>query len=199
MTASFLMWLLSFTSSKLKAFLSLGLLRILVTWQREIITTQEVIILSYDKVFPEQNNLLFEFQTHMCRNHNFLCGGQLSSTDRMRGIMPTASAFVTMPVPVGSNQDGQWPICMVSPRLSAKQPRASRCESEHSEEAQPQVSVAPALCTPGKWHAGPLAGSHRWETLVSLWPMEELAFALVSLRALILNRKTNTNARDFLL
>lgn len=129
----------------------------------------EVIILSYDKMFPEQNNLLFEFQTHMRRNHNFLCGGQLSSTDRMRGIMPSASAFGTMPVPRAATRMASGPSAW-----SAPQPRASRCESEHSEEAQPQVSVAPALCTPGKWRAGPLAGSHRWEALVSLWPMEDL-------------------------
>lgn len=93
MTASLLMWLLSFASSKLRAFISLRLLCILVTWQREIRTTQEVIILSYDKMFPEQNNLLFKFQTHMGRNYNFLCGWQLSSRNRVRVVMPVASAF----------------------------------------------------------------------------------------------------------
>lgn len=93
MTASLLMWLLSFASSKLRAFLSLCLLCILVTWQREIRTTPEVITLSYDKMFPEQNNLLFKFQTHMARNCNFLCGWQLSSTNRVRVIMPMAFAF----------------------------------------------------------------------------------------------------------
>lgn len=93
MTASLLMWLLSFASSELRALLSLCLLCILVTWQREIRTTQEVIILCYDKVFPEQNNLLFKFQTHTVRNYNFLCGWQMSSTNRVRVIMPVASAF----------------------------------------------------------------------------------------------------------
>lgn len=46
-----------------------------------------IIILSYAKVFPEQNNLL-RFQTRMCRNYNFLCGQQLASSKGVRGIMP---------------------------------------------------------------------------------------------------------------
>lgn len=118
-TASLLMWLLSFASSKLRAFLSLCFLCTLVTWQREIITTQEVIILSYDKVFPEQNNLLFEFQTHMCRNYNFLCGWQLSSTNRMRAMMLMASAFERGLHP-GQQWNIQWPLCVVSPAGECK-------------------------------------------------------------------------------
>lgn len=198
MTALILMWLSSFASSKLRAFLSLGLLLILVTWQREIITTQEVIILSYDKGFPEQNNL-FEFQTHMCRNHYFLCGGQLFSTNRMRRIMPTASAFGTMPVPGGSNQDCQWPICMVSPAGECETATCKQVWVRRQWRSTASDFGCPGPLHTGKWRAGPLAGSHRWKALVSLWCMEELAFALVSFRDLILNSKTNTNARDFLL
>lgn len=128
-TASLLMWLLSFASSKLRAFLSLCFLCILVTWQREIITTQEVIILSYDKVFPEQNNLLFEFQTHMCRNYNFLCGWQLSSTNRMRAMMLMASAFERGLHPGAAMEHSVAPSAWSALQVSAKQPSASSCES----------------------------------------------------------------------